>query len=705
MPGLGLGIGLGLTTSAGRDFLPPVPLAGNIQLWLMPESLTGAEGTPVARWQDSSGKGHHATQAVGAVPPVIKRVGGRTYPQLFAVGTSYLVSPVPAGGTKTVFLVGKFEPGAMGTQRLFNLATDANYAGNGFASIYLNNGDVLSYFRTLDNGGIVGASNWNIITLRFNGDYVIVYFNGLRWMEGFVDNISTFTALFLFASSTTTEATAGSISEVMVYDVELVDADRKTVEGYLSQKHSIALKYVSFPLLPSDAGSLTMYFEGDNIQPADMDGSTVTTWKDQSSRNCNLTQTTFAAKPTVMNAAINGHKSIYLDGTDDCMVGVDDISIGSYLGKNYTFFVVHKKAVGSQRLLSWQNQVSGDHHIYGFNGNQYLTSQTGAIDMALKDNLWQIGSVVYKTSTVGGLRVFVDGLLQGSANTDQFPGVAALQLGCYVPGSQSYKGEVAAIIVYRSALSDADRKTIEGNLGTKYGILMPAFTPSTYGFLTRWFRGESFPINNIGNGTTYVWQDESTSPVNATSPAATNYPLVNWNAHNGQPGVFFDGVDDYFTIPKSAPVDETWFLVVKPTIAGSAMVSYATIMFTETNRICARLPGDKWGTYTAGLGDAAGDIILPANTAQILCSTAKSGSPGETRLYRNGTLVLTHPKEPLGAGPTTSWWNIGADSSSFRWYQGYIMQVITYSGVLSDANRRAVFTELGKKYNIPIVNS
>src|SRR5687767_8135189 len=68
---------------------------------------------------------------------------------------------------------------------------------------------------------------------------------------------------------------------------------------------------------PSQVANLIAWYRADDI--ADVDGTAVSAWADQSGNNNNLVQGTAANQPLIKHNILNGHKVVRFDGSNDFM--------------------------------------------------------------------------------------------------------------------------------------------------------------------------------------------------------------------------------------------------------------------------------------------------------------------------------------------------------------------------------------------------
>ncbi len=196
-------------------------------------------------------------------------------------------------------------------------------------------------------------------------------------------------------------------------------------------------------------------------------GDAVGTWTDSSGNNISVTQGTSAYKPSYAASAINGMPAVSFDGSND------GLSISSIPTGSRTLFVVanrksggHVFSVGRTGAAAGSFDVENDGSTNGWNDSivsfgvvtGYGTG-TYVEDIVMTSG----GATFYKngTSTVSNANAFT--------LSTSFPGLGGRDLG---NGSIDQNGnvDIAEILFYNSALSDADRRTVEYYLNAKYRI-------------------------------------------------------------------------------------------------------------------------------------------------------------------------------------------------------------------------------------------
>lgn len=204
-----------------------------------------------------------------------------------------------------------------------------------------------------------------------------------------------------------------------------------------------------------DAG-ITLAVEGESAQQ----------WNDQSGNANNVTQATAAARPIYKINIINGQPAVRFDGSDDRMAA------SFALVQPTTVFIVGKKA----------NTTQHGYFVDGITATGLILSDNNAVPVS--SSVWRLyaGSGVETAITIdtsfhvfGGIAngasslISVDGATtSGNAGASNANGITLGSIGSQ--DAAFLNGDLAEVVIYDSALSDANRNKVESYLGTKYGI-------------------------------------------------------------------------------------------------------------------------------------------------------------------------------------------------------------------------------------------
>lgn len=210
----------------------------------------------------------------------------------------------------------------------------------------------------------------------------------------------------------------------------------------------------------------TLWQDSGRTTQVTADGQTVGAWDDKSNNSNHATQATPANEPTYRTGIQNSLPVLRFDGTNDLLEAAN-INGGTSLS-NLTIIAVYQT----------DDTVHTD-RMYGYGAN--VGSDTPSVinpapDSTIRfDNGSLAGSLSHPTaffirSTIKNGTTYTD-YFDGSQNINNtFAGSVTtddLYLGhCLNPCD----GDLAEIVVYNSALSDANRQQLESYLATKWGI-------------------------------------------------------------------------------------------------------------------------------------------------------------------------------------------------------------------------------------------
>mgnify|MGYP001615743132 FL=1 len=218
---------------------------------------------------------------------------------------------------------------------------------------------------------------------------------------------------------------------------------------------------VAAAFAPSDIAGLKLWLKADAITGL-VDGDPIATWTDQSGSGNNAVQATGTKQPLYKTAIKNGLPIVRFDGTDDILQTPVLFSSG-----NVTGFVVaqNRTNVGTYRPLlaalplrglTWLN----NHMMLNIDASINSTS-------AFSTMVFYTFSFIYVASGVSTLGQN-GSLVTGNAGTT--PITTAWDIG----GASAYNWfrtwDVGEVIIYDSAVSDANRISVENYLNTKWAV-------------------------------------------------------------------------------------------------------------------------------------------------------------------------------------------------------------------------------------------
>lgn len=197
-------------------------------------------------------------------------------------------------------------------------------------------------------------------------------------------------------------------------------------------------------------------------------GSTVTGWSDQTAQSNDLSA---SGNPQLLIGALNGMDVIAFDGVNDCLDRVATLNGFSTGNSDRTVLALVRYFDNTQGGPTYGNSDCNQAFGLGVaaNGNLRLQGWCPENDFATSEFAtgtgWLIQSVVLDSSE---LRHYRDGFLVGT-DTHAFNTVATrMMIGGELDGSAFTSLEIAAVLVYDTALSNSDREAAEAYLRDKY---------------------------------------------------------------------------------------------------------------------------------------------------------------------------------------------------------------------------------------------
>lgn len=240
------------------------------------------------------------------------------------------------------------------------------------------------------------------------------------------------------------------------------------------------------PISPTDLSGLTGWWDASDsatMFDATTGGSAVAAdggvarFEDKSGNGRHWTQGTGASQPVRKTAIQNGRDVLRFDGTNDNMGQSTTYGTLQSSSQSSVFVVANADTVSTDSTLPYQNQVVFAEEAAGHGA---FMLRTGTVSAFGYDTFWRVASVSYSppswlvlSSWHNGSSLFVQANEGASSsvalNTRTFTNFDLL-LGANDGLSNFFDGDLAELITYDVALSDADRNAVISYLMTKWGI-------------------------------------------------------------------------------------------------------------------------------------------------------------------------------------------------------------------------------------------
>lgn len=280
------------------------------------------------------------------------------------------------------------------------------------------------------------------------------------------------------------------------------------------------------------------------------DNSAVPVWLDQSGSNNNMIQTDNAKRPTYYNntaSAVNFNPVITFNGSTNELTDAGGV-LGTSTNSNAAAFVVSSvKAVQSSAVIYElaKNQSNADSHfgmnapwsdnsIYwdGANNNRINAAWGGSLNVPYIWTGWNNASLSPKKTSLrrNGTEI-VSGTTMNNYSGQNKP----MYIGS-TGGANYYNGSIGEVIIYKTALSAAERIRVESYLALKYGATLSSGYTLSDGTVV-WDNAANSSYNNniAGIGWDYdsgLIQKQSQSVNAGFQPVIGNGNIAATNAGN-----------------------------------------------------------------------------------------------------------------------------------------------------------------------------
>lgn len=268
----------------------------------------------------------------------------------------------------------------------------------------------------------------------------------------------------------------GEITDARVYSAALTTSQTNSNMNSQSAQFDI----------PKSISGLNLWMKADSLNLSD--GASVGTWTDSSSNAFTTTQSSISMQPIFKTNILNGKPVVRFDSAS-----TQYLNMGTILTKapNFTVFSVFNSvnagvvqgvfgsftccangnAWATFELSRTQANGLGSYIGDGTNGARALS---GAV---LADNTFYYADTVYTAGSVSPI-MYINGNIQtittpntGVAPTTNVGADSPFSIGRWGNYNAEYfKGDLAEIIIYNRALSESERKRVEGYLKAKYGL-------------------------------------------------------------------------------------------------------------------------------------------------------------------------------------------------------------------------------------------
>jgi hypothetical protein len=494
------------------------------------------------------------------------------------------------------------------------------------------------------------------------------------------------------------------------------------------------------PTLPSvTSGTLQLWLKADAGVVVN-GGGQVSQWQDQSRNANHASQSNTNNQPLlVYPPGLGGKAALRFNGIQDgvngdYLYGMGDVGVPNAM----TAFAVQNVFTDTNAAnVVWLVGVPGA--VYGASRcdgilDKQLDFSTWAYDSTAP---WVVPTNTYRLCTdrvntnLNTVEIFDTAAGSATNFSLAMPGnVTTPAPGYYVGGinpsllnvsPDNLAGDIAEVIIFKGYLSEADRLAVQNYLEQKYNLTsnltppppgQPALPPVSSGTLHLWLKADTGVVTNA-SGQVSQWQDQSGNANHAIQNNANNQPsLVSAAGLGGRSAIRFNGIQDNINgdflhgsgdvgVPNALttfavynsfsnePNGNEIFVIGQPPAYGSirADTIYEDKMYFST-----------WAY------DYPFPFLGPTNTYRIW-TTELNTNLSSVQVYDNSATTETNFSAAVAntVTPAPGYYVGGLDptvqnTGSSRCFDGDIVEVICYSGQLSDEDRLAILGYLQQKY-------
>jgi hypothetical protein len=332
-------------------------------------------------------------------------------------------------------------------------------------------------------------------------------------------------------------------------------------------------------------------------------------------------------------------------------------------------------------------------------------ASTGSVNITLSGN-WNLVEAVNSSGTSNVTTVYNCGTSNASNTTTLTPVLSTITGTLYVNGrggtaTNSVAGKFGELLVFSNALTDTQRKSVEGYLAWKWGLqvqtpVAPVLTPLSVPGCQLWLdAADTTKIAPAAGGTLTSWTDKSGTGKTVTVANAPTYSLTSFN---GLPSVTFASGNS-LTIPITAPGtnDIAMFAVWKLTdgTASRDVLSIGSPGGSET-ALGWNSGAANYLMYRYGGAQSTAPTSYSSNITIVESGTQLSGY---RTVYINGTSPSTTGTETYNQTNTSIY--IGGGGSAYVLpLIGQVAEIIYYQATLSTTQRQSVENYLMGKWGI-----
>lgn len=406
---------------------------------------------------------------------------------------------------------------------------------------------------------------------------------------------------------------------------------------------------------PSDLSNLTLWLDASTGVYSDagttlaVNNDTVQQWSDRSTSAAHASQASAGSRPTYKTGIFNGKPVLRFSA--------HRLDTTSFLDASYntamTLFIVDCKTTVNLKMSTAHGTGNRWWSTKDANGTYFQASQLSVTQTSTKGKFIYTSPAVYmfryngSSKSVRALQSAISTTVVATTGNVGLSG--ALTIGDLPAGGYANDGDIAEIILYNRALTDAQMMQVEGYLANKYTTLdarylatdasQVIFVGDSLTLGTGSTGGETYPKQcvDILGATSWLYTNTGVSgttvPTMTTNALITADPLIDpYRARPHQVCVLFGGTNDL----QGGATAATTYTNIQTFCAARRSAGFKVIVVT----MLPRTPGTyetgrqdlntsirtNWASFADGLADAGNDATI-----------GQAGQYSNTTYYVDGT--------------------------------------------------------------------
>ncbi len=472
---------------------------------------------------------------------------------------------------------------------------------------------------------------------------------------------------------------------------------------------------------PSAVNGLRFWIDGSDSGTITLNGSRVSQWNDKSGNSYNTTQTNATYQP-----ARNGNYVVFSNNynVDIPQAAINNTSnwgmfmVLNPVSQSNWIFVKQWNGVNSFNVFSMSytsdntggNSNSWNQNIHWHSYNQVSSFHSGFPAVSSTTQLIEVfGSpsnlVFYKDGKIMSSNT----VTSNQAVVSSITGATNFKLGAWEAGSFVNSAvtnfQLGELVFYNSTVTSSDRVSLENYFFEKWGITTQAsnFSPSSITGLGAWYDGAD-PLGTgtpPANGATVAtWVDKSGNARNGLTGGGNAARYV-----AGSPGyMFFGGSNGYELTNSSSYLTSNYFTIIAA-VRQSRVFNTPVVVGNYNNggpgtymNFYLQSSQITWDVNTSNLNSSYTPSFNGNFSQEPIRVWSLSFTNNLRRIFLNGRVLAS----AVINNQLSSWGfpSIGKGTNQFYFYEGNMMEILIYTGEMSDANRSNVESYLYRKWGV-----